>query len=157
MAEDKKGFVLYKSWIKPIKELDNKECGILFLNILSFVNGEELNKAMMSHTQELYNNITNQIEYEWSKFNTKTNKYHWNYKGGITDDNKIIRNSTSYKYWRTSVFKRDDYTCQKCGLFGGELNAHHLKHFATHPELRTELSNGITLCKTCHKKEHENV
>lgn len=54
--------------------------------------------------------------------------------------------------WRTNVFNRDGYTCQQCGQIGGRLEAHHIKSFKSHPELRYELSNGITLCKKCHSQ-----
>jgi hypothetical protein len=54
--------------------------------------------------------------------------------------------------WRNSIFKRDNWTCQECKVKGGRLEAHHKKPFKKFPELRFELSNGITLCKECHKK-----
>ena len=54
--------------------------------------------------------------------------------------------------WRTTVFKRDDFTCRACGVKGGRLQAHHVKAFKAHPELRHVLSNGLTLCLDCHRK-----
>ena len=59
-----------------------------------------------------------------------------------------------YKTWRNKVYRRDDYTCQLCGLRGGELNAHHVKPWATYPKLRYRVSNGITYCKSCHDWVH---
>lgn len=60
-----------------------------------------------------------------------------------------------YKQWRYDVMLRDHFTCQHCGdARGGNLHAHHVKDFATHPELRLALSNGITLCKPCHEAVH---
>ena len=53
--------------------------------------------------------------------------------------------------WRTSVFERDNYTCQECGS-KQKLQAHHIKPYKAFPELRHELSNGKTLCKSCHEK-----
>lgn len=68
-----------------------------------------------------------------------------------------IRKSLEYKEWRTKVFERDDYKCRCCGQVGGVLNAHHIQHFAKHPKLRFEISNGITLCAECHKKIHNGT
>jgi 5-methylcytosine-specific restriction endonuclease McrA len=68
--------------------------------------------------------------------------------------NSNRRNYPEYQNWRTAVFERDGYTCQKCGKHGGELNAHHIKRYSDHPELRLDIDNGITLCKECHEAEH---
>lgn len=67
--------------------------------------------------------------------------------------NKRIRCSPEYKEWRLMVFGRDNYTCQKCGARGVYLEAHHIKPFATHPELRFTVSNGTTYCRQCHIEE----
>lgn len=74
------------------------------------------------------------------------------WQGGITAIHAQIRNSTEARNWRAAVFKRDDYTCQKCEKRGGgELHADHIKPFSVYPDLRFELSNGRTLCKECHR------
>ena len=65
------------------------------------------------------------------------------------------RFTQEYKDWRMAVFKRDNFTCQKCGVVGRELNAHHIKPYAKYKELRYDLSNGITLCEDCHKLVHK--
>lgn len=61
------------------------------------------------------------------------------------------------KEWRTSVFKRDDYTCQDCGSSGANtyLNAHHIKPREEYPELEADVDNGITLCTDCHAGRHD--
>lgn len=73
----------------------------------------------------------------------------------INIDFKRNRSTKQYKDWRSDVFKRDDFTCQHCNKRGVELNAHHIKPWAEHPEYRFSLDNGLTLCKECHKREHK--
>ncbi|MHA1225148.1 MAG: NUMOD3 domain-containing DNA-binding protein [Candidatus Hodarchaeales archaeon] len=91
----------------------------------------------------------------------KKGREHPNWKGGITPKNNEIRNSPKYRKWRQNVLRRDNYTCQKCGLKGGwnrelkrriVLEAHHIKSFAKYPKLRFVIRNGITLCRNCHRK-----
>jgi len=75
-----------------------------------------------------------------------------NWKGG-KQRNKH-NGEAKYKIWRTSVFKRDNYTCQECGQVGGKLNAHHILSWASYPDQRYILKNGITLCTKCHREKH---
>jgi hypothetical protein len=70
---------------------------------------------------------------------------------------KDYRKDKRYTKWRTDVFNRDNYTCQKCLIVGGKLEAHHIKTFNKHKELRFEITNGITLCKKCHKELHKGA
>lgn len=76
---------------------------------------------------------------------------HPNFKGGITPENKKIRNSKEYKKWRKAVFKYDNWTCWICEIRGGKLHPHHLNRFAEYPKLRFIVRNGLTLCEFCHK------
>ncbi len=71
--------------------------------------------------------------------------------GGVSTEEMLLRASPEYIQWRKAVYKRDDYICQRCGERGEKLEAHHIKPFATHPELRFDVTNGITLCKSCHR------
>ena len=52
--------------------------------------------------------------------------------------------------WAERVIARDGARCQWCGDESSELHAHHIRPFINHPELRYDLSNGITLCAPCH-------
>jgi hypothetical protein len=74
------------------------------------------------------------------------------WKGGVTPINILIRSSFEYKQWRKAVYERDNYTCQECHERGGKLHPHHIKSFSDYPELRFDVSNGVTLCESCHKK-----
>lgn len=73
------------------------------------------------------------------------------WRGGITPINETLRRTVEYKIWRTSVFERDNYTCQICTKRNIELQADHIKGFAQFPELRYDITNGRTLCVPCHK------
>jgi 5-methylcytosine-specific restriction endonuclease McrA len=50
---------------------------------------------------------------------------------------------------------KDEFTCRECGEKNIYLQAHHIKSFADFPELRFNLTNGKTLCKSCHYKISE--
>jgi len=85
---------------------------------------------------------------------TKGDKAHaW--KGGITPKNIMIRTGIESRLWHKAVFQRDDFICQKYGIKGGKLNAHHINNFADFPELRTAIDNGITLSEKAHKEFHK--
>jgi len=84
-------------------------------------------------------------------------------KQGITDiaewggfiTNPKSRTDYEYYEWRRKVFEMCDYTCQNCFKRGGhDLQAHHIKRFAKHPELRYDVNNGIIFCEECHEEEH---
>lgn len=72
-------------------------------------------------------------------------------------NNQDLRKSKRYTEWRKNVFKRDNYTCQHCKKIGGNLEAHHIKSWAKYMNLRFDVDNGITLCKSCHKCEHKKL
>ena len=78
-----------------------------------------------------------------------------NWKGGITSQNHKERTSSEMKLWRKSVFERDNFTCQKYNVKGGDLVAHHINNFADFPELRTSIANGITLSQKAHREFHK--
>jgi len=64
--------------------------------------------------------------------------------------------------WRNEVYKRDNYTCQKCSNhfekepIGKYIHAHHIKSKKEFPELIFVLDNGQTLCNSCHKSLHNS-
>ena len=88
--------------------------------------------------------------------------------GGITAIGKLIRSSLSYKLWHDAIFKRDDWTCVLCPnpLRGGVLHVDHIKPFfiilreeniSCLSDIKVDsqlwdISNGRTLCVSCHKK-----
>ena len=94
-----------------------------------------------------------------------------------------LRSCSYYQTWVGKVLKRDNYTCQRCGKQNCRLDAHHyLKSFSQilyefychYPQYNPkkdnsilisltqsyfpfwDVSNGLTLCVSCHKKEHKH-
>jgi hypothetical protein len=58
---------------------------------------------------------------------------------------------------RQLCLKRDNWTCQICGATqeDDQLHCHHLEGVAKNPRLGNDVTNCITLCKTCHKEVHK--
>lgn len=78
----------------------------------------------------------------------------WNPKR-THDDRVKERKTHADSKWRSLVFERDLYTCQRCGdSAGGNLTAHHIYSYDVHIDERQEENNGITLCEKCHKDFH---
>lgn len=82
-------------------------------------------------------------------------KNNYGYNCALTDkDREDRRKINGYKQWVKNVYKKDNYTCQKCYKKGGKLNAHHIEGYAENKKIRTIVSNGIVLCKKCHNIFH---
>ncbi len=88
----------------------------------------------------------------------------------LTPLNKQIRKCLEYNQWRSDIFTKDNFTCQKCNKKGIYIHAHHKKRFSTiikENNIKTlkealdckelwNIKNGITLCKKCHRKIHKH-
>lgn len=72
-----------------------------------------------------------------------------NWKGGVTPINLRNRQTHNVKEWRRLILQRDNNVCQCCGAIDN-LNVHHIYNFASNIQLRSNISNGITMCKDCH-------
>lgn len=63
------------------------------------------------------------------------------------------RRSPAYKDWRKNVWSRDKFTCRIAdNNCDGRIEAHHILGWSTHPELRYQTNNGITLCHAHHPR-----
>lgn len=60
-----------------------------------------------------------------------------------------------YVKWADTVRRRDHFTCVICGRKGVAINAHHLNAWASHPDERYDVDNGVTLCVFHHEDFHE--
>lgn len=66
-------------------------------------------------------------------------------------DKRIL--DTAYWEWRNAVIKRDKGKCQYPGCRRKKgVQIHHIIRWADCYDLRYSVSNGITLCRSCHKK-----
>lgn len=76
------------------------------------------------------------------------------WKGVEAQTIRGLRRLSKYVSWGKQIKKRDK-VCQKCNT-SQNLNAHHIINFIIDPyEKALDLSNGICLCKTCHKLFHK--
>ena len=87
-----------------------------------------------------------------------------NWKGGITKNREKLKHSESYRKWRLKVFQRDRFACRQCGYRSkksrahgdkeSDIHAHHIIPIEINPKLVLKEGNGITLCKSCHRKTY---
>lgn len=82
---------------------------------------------------------------------TRKGKNHPNWKGGLTSDILKRLASREWKAIREEIFRRDNYTCQKCRQKNLPLDVHHIIPFQY--SKCDECFNLITLCDSCHGKE----
>lgn len=83
--------------------------------------------------------------------NAKERAYNWH--GGYDSENEHFRKTFEFKQFRIGVMKRDNYRCVCCNA-RKELNAHHLDGYNWCIEKRTDINNGVCLCKECHDLFH---
>jgi len=100
------------------------------------------------HSEETKSKIS-----EKSRASAKRGEQNPMWKGGARSERKVAMGRYEYKHWRSSVFKRDNYTCVICGVKGGYLEADHIKPWSVYESLRYSVDNGRTLCKPCHIKQ----
>jgi hypothetical protein len=80
---------------------------------------------------------------------------------GVTEFSGFVTNNTrkesSYdmRVARGACFQRENFTCQKCKVRGGILNAHHANSWKFYPNERYVSDNLICLCNNCHKEFHK--
>ena len=64
---------------------------------------------------------------------------------------RLLLMTAEYKEFRKRMFKRDLWTCQKCGYKGSKIELDHILPRRLYPELGMSEDNVRTLCKECHK------
>ncbi len=71
------------------------------------------------------------------------------WKGGISSTNALLRKGAGKSAWRNAVLSRDGFKCIWCDS-REDLEVDHIKPWGLFPELRNDVSNGRTLCHSCH-------
>jgi len=92
----------------------------------------------------------------------KSGENHWHYNGKSS-----VQYGQKWVKQRKKAIKRDDEQCQDCGLirsdhydeYGRDLEVHHITPIRTFSdtEKANQLSNLITLCKSCHIQRENNT
>ena len=99
------------------------------------------------------------------KSSTRSHTKRTRYKDKPLDDENnlfiFLSNKKGYlqsNVWqgkRKAVLKRDNYTCQCCGVTGIPLEVHHLRDYN---KLGNEpLSSLISVCRPCHELQHQTL
>lgn len=104
----------------------------------SWNKGKELSDAHKKRLSESHNGIM-------------CGPKHPKWKGGVTTFDKLARHKFAQTI-RKDVLKRDNYTCQSCGIRGVDLQVDHIQPWAEYLELRFCIDNCRTLCAKCHYK-----
>lgn len=95
-----------------------------------------------------------QIRRENAKKYTKRGENSNFWKGGTSTEREMIDAWT--RQIAPQVHKKFNYICQKCGIQGRDLQAHHLIPVFADLTLAYEFENLVTLCKECHEYIHHN-
>lgn len=80
------------------------------------------------------------------------------YNKDLSDEYRVKRRiSPEVSKWRQAVIKRDNCTCQVCTITinDSKIVAHHIFSYIDNPDIRFDVSNGITLCVRCHINFHK--
>ena len=147
-------FIIHKDSLSILDHLNNEQAGKLFKAIITYATTKTYDKTELWLVMAMSPFI---VSLDKQEKTSHSGQFHWNWQNGKSKESAIIRQSCQNKNWRILVFKRDDYTCQKCFSKGGKLHAHHKKEFSKYPHLRFDLNNGITLCVICHRHIHSKA
>lgn len=94
------------------------------------------------------------------KFLTYKGKNHPCWNPSMTEEDRLSSRERNhnplYAMWCKQVKERDCYLCQCClNTSHRDLVSHHLYSYHQYKELRTDINNGICLCKWCHNQFHK--
>lgn len=148
-----------KYWQRPeVKERDRKRTikrkeEKKLYNKIEYVkeNKKRSNKKWLKNNRLIYN----EYQKNWKK-NNKSKIQESRYKSFLKIGGSKHRYAHALRAWALLVKKRDNNTCQVCGItdIPKNLHAHHFLYKHVYPNISMSLNNGITLCVNCHKEVH---
>lgn len=121
----------------------------------AFMKGKPSPMAGKRHTPETIEKLSGANSHLW--------------RGGVSSESKLARTTPEYNEWRKEVYKKDNWSCQNCGIkcLGYKdgirrkeskkiIAAHHFIDFVGDGNTPSDydVDNGITVCKSCHRKIH---
>lgn len=136
------------------------ECDVSQSTISDWLDKLNIEKRSRSKSNELF--YTDKSVENWSMSDearqrlseARTGEDNPNWKNGEwTDDKKDFRDTKKWETFSRKIKEDNDWTCQNCGQYGGELHTHHA----------VPVSNGgekwdnvfIVLCEQCHQGDYE--
>lgn len=130
-----------------------KEQGCLDTNICYFLAKLDIDRRSVSETRKIkYWGLPGVDNPMWGRKGELNPRW----LGGITPERQSFYISQEWKTVCSKVWKRDNATCQRCGIkknTGIPFHIHHVKSFKD-KELRADADNLILLCKYCHQWVH---
>lgn len=149
---------------------DAKYCG---RNCLGAANGrrakEKLSKQVMvscSYCESTFNKKPSEVKplnfctIECMGIYYSQNELFSGENSGTWGGGKISYYGSNWLAQRRAARKRDELTCQRCGIqeieYGQELSVHHIIPFSTIDDFKSanELSNLVSVCEPCHRIIH---
>lgn len=116
---------------------------------------EQLRLKRLGKNNPMYGKTHSDKYKLWLKIN-KSGENSNNWKGGITPENKLRLSNAEWAKTRLKVYKRDNFTCQRCGIkctnskkqSSTTIQCHHLEPWRD--TKNDSLTNLVTLCVKCH-------
>jgi hypothetical protein len=145
---DEYGDEYYEDFIYIVFEPDDN-----FNRLIIDGNGaKEIKKINNKNSSHILEHMVNEIITQLDIDHPDTIVLKQVYKKSIAP--KVGKRKTGFLHqaWASMVKERDK-KCIECGSVY-DLHSHHIKQYKSHPELRYDVNNGITLCGNCHRKWH---
>lgn len=121
-----------------------------FIELMSY--NQKGRPKSASHRQRISEGLHGNVNVKGKHINVGPDNPNW------IDDRSLVkhrqnRNNPEYKQWRQHVWLRDAFGCKIASTdCKGKIEAHHILAWHDYPELRYQITNGITLCHAHHPR-----